>query len=245
MTHTIIFGGSKGLGRVIARQLALRGDSVSVISRSRLLPAQCMNGVSYYLADITDKSSTQDALDTAIKKNGGINYLIFSQRYRGKNDAWDGEIEVSLTSSKRVVESVQDSFVKGSDCGIVFVSSVFGEYIGEGQDIGYHIVKSGINHMARFYAVSLGKKGIRSNAVTPFTFLKEESQQFYFSNKELMGLYEEMVPIGRIGTAEDTANLIMFLCSVDASYVSGQNIYVDGGLSLVWPESLARKLKTI
>jgi NAD(P)-dependent dehydrogenase (short-subunit alcohol dehydrogenase family) len=245
MTHSIVFGGSKGLGRVLARQLAARGDTVSVISRSEPPVAERVEGAHYYSADIADAAATQAALDVAIKQNGALNYLTFCQRYRGKDDSWVGEIEVSLTASKRVIEHVQGSFAKGSDCGIVFVSSVFGDRVGEGQDISYHLGKAGMNHMARFYAVNLGRKGIRTNAVTPFTFLKEESKEFYLKNKELMGLYEEIIPLGRMATSEDSANVITFLCSPAAAFVNGQNIYVDGGLSLVWPETLARKLKSI
>ena len=245
MTHSIVFGGSKGLGRVLARQLAARGDIVSVISRSAPPVAERVDGVLYYCADIADFTATQSALDAAIEQNGALNYLIFCQRYRGKDDSWAGEIEVSLTASKRVIEHVHGSFKKDSDCGIVFVSSVFGDRIGEGQDISYHLGKAGMNHMARFYAVNLGRKGIRTNSVTPFTFLKEESKDFYLNNLELMGLYEEIIPLGRMATSEDSANVITFLCSSGAAFVNGQNIYVDGGLSLVWPETLARKLKSI
>ena len=78
-----------------------------------------------------------------------------------------------------------------------------------------------------------------------FTFLKEDSKEFYLKNKELMQLYAEIIPHGRMATSEDSANVITFLCSPGAAFVNGQNIYVDGGLSLVWPETLARKLKSI
>jgi NAD(P)-dependent dehydrogenase (short-subunit alcohol dehydrogenase family) len=245
MTHSLVFGGSKGLGRTLARQLAARGDGVSVVSRSEPPAGQRVDGVSYFSADISDAGATQAALDAALERNGALDYLVFCQRYRGRENAWAGEIEVSLSASKRAVEYLQDSFAKGSDSGIVFVSSVFGERVGEGQDISYHIAKAGMNQMARYYAVSLGRKGIRTNAVTPFTFLKEESKDFYLNNKELMGLYEEIVPLGRMATSEDSANVIAFLCSPAAAFVNGQNIYVDGGLSLVWPETLARRLKSI
>ena len=245
MTHSIVFGGSKGLGRVLTRQLAARGDHVSVISRSEPPRAERADGACYFAADIADTSATQAALAAAIEQSGALDYLIFCQRYRGKENAWAGELAVSLTASKQVIEYVQDRFAKGGDCGIVFVSSVFGDRIGEGQDISYHIGKAGMNHMARFYAVNLGRKGIRTNAVTPFTFLKEESKKFYLDNKELIGLYEEIIPLGRMATSEDSANVITFLCSPAAGFVNGQNIYVDGGLSLVWPETLARKLKSI
>ena len=245
MTHSIIFGGSKGLGRVLAKQLALRGDSVSVISRSEPPTDQRSQGVSYFAADIADAAATSVALDAAVQQKGAPNYVVFCQRYRGKDDSWSGEINVSLTASKRVVESMQEKFATDFDCGIVFVSSVFGDRIGEGQEISYHIGKAGMSHMARFYAVNLGRKGIRCNTVTPFTFLKDESKSFYLNNKELLGLYEEIVPLGRMATSEDSANVISFLCSPSAAFVNGQNIYVDGGLSLVWPETLARKIKSI
>lgn len=245
MTHSIIIGGSKGLGRVLARQLAARGDAVSVVSRSEPPAAECAEGVSYFQADIADAQATRAALDAAVQKNGGPSYLVFCQRYRGKEDAWAGEIDVSLTASKRVVEYLQDKFAVEGDCAIAFVSSVFGDRVGEGQDLSYHIGKAGMGHMARYYAVNLGRKGIRANTVTPFTFLKEESKSFYLNNKELLGLYEEIVPLGRMPTSEDSANVLTFLCSPSAAFVNGQNIYVDGGLSLVWPETLARKLKSI
>ena len=99
--------------------------------------------------------------------------------------------------------------------------------------------------MSRYFAVNLGRKGIRVNSVTPFTFLKDESKDFYVNNHELMDLYKSIVPLGRMGTAEDSSNLIEFLCSPSAKFINGQNIYVDGGLSLVWPETLARQLKSI
>lgn len=245
MTHSIVFGGSKGLGRVLARQLAGRGDRVSVISRSLISAAEIVDGVSYFSADISNACATEAALNAAIAQNGALDYLVFCQRFREKDNSWAGEFDVSLTASKRVVEYLQDQFSNGSDRGIVFVSSVFGDRVGEGQDISYHIGKAGMNHMVRFYAVNLGRKGIRTNAITPFTFLKEESKDFYLKNTKLLQLYEEIVPLGRMATAEDSSNVISFLCSSAAAFVNGQNIYVDGGLSLVWPESLARKLKSL
>lgn len=245
MTHTVIFGGTKGLGKVLARELSKRGDEVSVFSRAIPSKENKITGCQYYAADFSSVADVLSSLDNAIALSGKINYLIFCQRYRGSSDSWVGEIEVSLSAPKKIIEATQDSFNASGDRAIVFVSSVFGDKVGEGQDLSYHVGKAGINHMARYFAVNLGRKGIRVNSVTPFTFLKDESKDFYINNHELMDLYKSIVPLGRMGAAEDSANLIQFLCSSAAQYISGQNIYVDGGLSLVWPETLARQLKSI
>ena len=122
------------------------------------------------------------------------------------------------------------------------VSSVFSKHVGEGQLASYHVAKAGLDQLMRYCAVSLGAKGIRSNGVTPFTFLKDESKSFYMNNEPLMNLYNSIIPLQRMPTTEDSANTIEFLCSPRAAFLTGQNIVVDGGLSLVWPETLARRL---
>ena len=119
---------------------------------------------------------------------------------------------------------------------------MFGDFVGKGQPVGYHVCKAGLNQLMRYYAVNLGRKGIRVNAVTAFTYLKDESKDFYLGNEDLLGLYERIVPLGRMATAQDCARAAAFLCSPEAGFVNGQNLYVDGGLSLVWPETLARDL---
>jgi NAD(P)-dependent dehydrogenase (short-subunit alcohol dehydrogenase family) len=223
-----------------------KGHKVSVMGRHEP-PKQDrgLSNVKHWIVDLLDDKAAMRVARKVIGTHGPLNYLVFCQRYRGKEDDWTGEMQVSLTATKQIIEALEPRFSPAGDKGIVLVSSVFGERVGEGQALSYHIGKAGINHMARFYAVNLGRKGIRVNAVTPFTFLKDESKDFYLNNKELYALYQEIIPLGRMGTATDSANVVAFLCSPAAAFVNGQNIYVDGGLSLVWPETLARKLKSI
>ena len=241
MIHSVIIGGSKGLGRSVAQKLVERGDRVFVISRS--IPANKIENVNYFAANIEDKDAVNGVLEE-ISQAGKINYLVFSQRYRGSGDSWVGEIDVSITASKLIIEFFQDKF-SADDNAILFVSSVFGEYVGEGQALSYHMGKAGMNTLMRYYAVNLAKNGIRANAVTPFTFIKEESKDFYNSQTELMNLYKDIVPLKRLGTADEISDVVTFLCSYQARYVNGQNLYIDGGLSLVWPESIARSIKRI
>lgn len=246
MVHSLVVGGTKGLGRVVARKLAERGDRVSVLGRSDLpsSDAQAGNLVSFS-ADLSQKELLLPVLDRIINEQGPLNYCIFLQRYRGSGDSWEGEFHTTLTATRNMVDYLVPSFEKQGDKAIMMVSSVFAKHVGKGQSASYHVMKAGLDQLMRYYAVSLGKNNIRSNGITPFTFLKEESKDFYLQNKPLLGLYQEMIPLQRMGTAEDSADAIDFLCSPRASFLTGQNLVIDGGLSLVWPETLARSLKNL
>ncbi|HOW87238.1 MAG TPA: SDR family oxidoreductase [Candidatus Omnitrophota bacterium] len=246
MVHTIVVGGTRGLGREVAKTLGIAGHRISVLGRKEP-PQKDGNilGAQYYQCDLADERSLKKKLDSLVKTQGKPSYIVFCQRYRGQGSDWQGELGVTLTATKTIIETLENKFTRSGDKGIVMVSSVFAERVGDGQPVGYHVCKAGLNQMMRFFAVKLGPKGIRVNAVTPFTFLKEESKEFYLKNKPLHDLYRRMIPLGRMATSEDSAKAVAFLCSSQASFISGQNLYIDGGLSLVWPETLARKIAAL
>ena len=246
MVHSIVIGGTKGLGRVVARLFAARGDIVSVIGRSSVSKADReQDNIKSYSVDIINQEKVDEVLKKTINDHGKLNYCVFLQRYRGSEDAWQGEFETSVTATKNIIDFLTPHFAEQGDKAIAIVSSVFSKHIGAGQPISYHVMKAALEQLMRFYAVNLGEKQIRSNGITPFTFLKEESEKFYLENKNLMELYDTIVPLKRLGTTLDSAKTIEFLCSPGAGFITGQNLIVDGGLSLIWPETLARSLQNI
>lgn len=244
--HTLIVGGTRGIGQALAKTLVKEDHILSVIGRR--LPEQSkrsVKNVHYWILDLLDQKSVSKALTEIINKNGRLNNLIFLQRYRGTRDEWFGEINVSMTATKDIIEKLANKFDDTNGKSIVIVSSLVTRFIVKEQPLSYHVAKACLNQMVLYYAVALGQKGIRVNCVSPSTVLKEESKKFYLKNKKLYDLYKKITPLGRMCTSEDIVNTIAFLCSPKASFITGQNIIVDGGLSLQSHESLARELASL
>ena len=240
--HSVVVGGTRGIGREVTAYLAARGDKVSVLSRSG--PTGKLKGnrrVSYWSVDVRDDGKVESTLRAVVKKGGRIDNLVFLQRHRGDGDDWLDEIHTSLTATKHVVEVLQGTFcrVGGS---IVIVSSINAKFIAPYLPLGYHTVKAALVQMVRYWAVTLGACGIRVNSVSPGTVLKDESKEFFLSNRPLANLYRRIIPLGRLGHASEVATVVGFLCSDQSSFVTGQDIVVDGGVSVQWQESLAREL---
>lgn len=238
--HAVVVGGTRGLGLVVVERLLSRGSDVTVISRSPS-PRHVGNPrVRHIAVDLEVTDSLDGVWTTACDYFGQICYLVLCQRFRGLGDPWEGEIQVGLTASRCLIEGFADHFTSAGDRAIGVVSSVYAQFVGASQPVGYHVVKAGLNEMVRYYASTLGRRGIRVNAIMPLTYMKDESRQFYESNASLMNVYERLVPLRRMGHVEDSANALNFLCSEQASFINGQSLFIDGGVSVVWPEEVAK-----
>ena len=248
--HIIVVGGTRGLGQAVVSTLKKEGYKLSVIARTipknySDLASQDVHDVDYFEANLLKDDSYLDTLLTIIKTRGQINGLIFVQRYRGKDDSWNGDLQVGLNATRKIIDYLKDHFETktSSSHSITIVSSVAGLFANNSQALSYSIAKAGLNSMVKYYSSELGQYGIRVNAVSPIGFVKEESRQYYLDeNKKINQIYEEIIPLKRMCTAQDVANVISLLCDQRASFISGQNIIVDGGLSVRAHETMAFEL---
>lgn len=236
MTHSVVIGGTHGIGRAVVRTFAAEGHQVTAMGRSP--PPDGDRGqdrVSYRAIDVCDP----EAVAVVFASLPAVDNVVFLQRYRGTADGWDAEHETTLTATRRIIEHMAAR--QSPPRSFVLMSSVASVCVAHNQPASYHVAKAGVNQLVRYFAVALGARGIRVNGVAPATTLKEESQDFFLGNAALRELYAKMIPLGRMGTSQDVADVTSFLCSEKAAFVTGQIIVVDGGLTLHCPESLARQ----
>jgi gluconate 5-dehydrogenase len=239
--HFLVVGGTTGTGRVVVRAIAAAGHHITVLGRHEPPEALLGEQVHIDLVDLRDTAGLRDAADRAIARHQTLNHLIFCQRYRDAGDSWQGELETSLTATKTLVEACAPSFRRQRNHALVAIGSSATTFIAPEQAVGYHAAKAALAQMMRFYAEKLGPLGVRANVVSPALLLKDESRQALEADPGLVSLYEAITPLNRLGRPEDVAHLILFLCSSAASFITGQDIAVDGGISLTAQASIARR----
>jgi NAD(P)-dependent dehydrogenase (short-subunit alcohol dehydrogenase family) len=230
MTKTsLIIGGNRGIGLVISNTLKKRGDKVISLSRSKL------NNKNHISVDI----STIEGLQVIKKKfkNKKINNLIFSHRYRGLDSL--EEFKVMVESTNNIIKIFEDKFLKNSS--IVVLGSIATRTIIHDQNANYHYIRGALDTLVKYYACTLGKKKIRVNCIQPTKIFKPENKNFYSKKNNLdRKLVEKITPLKRMGDAQDIADLVDFLTFDKSTFITGVIIPVDGGLSLVSQEQIAK-----
>ena len=226
-SQTLIIGGNRGIGLAINEIMSGRGDTVFTASRSR------GTGGNHFCVNLPGRID--------VDQNFELNYLVFAHRYRGSD--WSEDFDVTIKAVDLIVNQLKDSF--SGDSSIVILGSNAGHFVLAEQTASYHTSRAALEGLARYYAVTLGRKGVRCNVVLPTTIIKQENSHFFTKDNETRKMIERVTPLGRMGTAEDVGNMVGFLCSERASFITGQTFFIDGGLSIVGQESIARDFSSL
>jgi NAD(P)-dependent dehydrogenase (short-subunit alcohol dehydrogenase family) len=231
--HILLVGGTRGLGRHLSELLRTRDVITTVLARQSYLgsaPSQIVQ------CDITVPEQLLDAMEKVKGLGGRLDGVVFCQRYRSGNDNWSGEIATTLTASRMLIDFVSEDL--NDNASLVFVSSVNSNFVSPAVPVSYHVAKAGLVQIARYYACTLGHRGIRANVVSPGTFVKPETKAFYESDNPKAEILRKKTALKRLGTSLDVCNAILFLLGVDSGFITGQEIVVDGGASLFLNESM-------
>ena len=242
MKHFVVVGGSKGIGREFVKKLINENNRVTILSRNPIdINSENINHIPL---DLNDISSFQKRLE----KIKDIDSISFFQKYRPKKEDCfnlNDEMNISVNATKKIIDLLEDKFYKTGLKSIVIIGSIASSFVALEQPANYHISKSALLGLLNFYAVHCGNLGIRVNMVSPSTVIKDENREFYKNNKELYTLYTTLSPLKSIVKSKDVANLVYYLSGENSQFITGQNITIDGGISLQWQESMARNISNM
>ena len=236
----LVTGGGRGIGAATAERFARDGAKV-VISDMDLDEAQLVARPIQGLAiacDVTDREQVNGMVARTVGELGRLDVLVCSAGiirdnllFKMTDEDWDAVIDTHLKGSFLCARAAQRPMVDQKYGKMVFLSST--SALGNRGQANYSAAKAGLQGMARTLAIELGPFNINVNTVAP-GFVETRKTR---ATAERMGVdfdafkigAASQIPLGRIGQPEDIASVIAFLCSDEASFVSGQTVYVRGG----------------
>ena len=239
--RAIVTGGASGIGAAAVEGLVAEGARVAVLDinaeRGAAIAQRLGERVGFFQADVAEPDTLHPALDTMIGWLGGVDVLFnnagigrFGTATEIDASVWDFMIAVNLSSVFHVARRCLPHLRQAGGGAIVNTASVCGLF-GDYAQTAYNAAKGGVVNFTRSLALDYANDGIRVNAVCPGVI--GDTGQTKHMDKMPGGVqpWFDHIPLGRFGRAAEVAKLMLFLGSDDASYISGQAIAIDGGLS--------------
>lgn len=246
----IVTGGGGGIGEAIVRGLGARGVKIVAVGRNstKLEKLAASVGSSFALStiaiDITAADATKAIVDHAIATFGRLDILVnnagsfnFGPVHSTTDEMLNEVLAVSMAAPFLLCREALAHLGKGAS--VVFIGSTWGIYGTPGGG-AYSVVKSGLIGLTQTMAAEYGRRGIRTNYVAP-TVVRTEMTDAFWDSDFFQRTNQELTPLDRDCTVEDIANSVVFLCSDEGSFINGQTIAVDGGISTtryVAPEAI-------
>ena len=237
----LVTGGSRGIGRAVAIELAKEGATVAINYAGNKAAAEEVQSIITQMggkamiiqADVSDEKSAVQMVEEVIAQLGGIDILVNNAGItrdglfiRMKEEDWNAVINTNLTGIFNCTKVAAKYMMKKRSGRIINMSSVSG-IMGNAGQTNYAAAKAGVIGFTKSLAREMASRGITVNAVAPgfiatdmTAAMPEKAQEHVLTS----------IPLGKMGKPEDIANAVLFLASDKASYITGQVIHVDGGM---------------
>ena len=235
----LVTGGSRGIGRAIGSAFAARGAKVSLMdidgSAADEAIAACGGPEKscFVQGDVSDPESATQAVAAAVAFGGGLDVLVNNAGItrdqllmRMKDADWDQVMNVNLKGTYLMTKAATRRLMKSPRGRLINISSVVG-IMGNAGQTNYAASKAGVLGFTRSVARELAARGVTANAVAPGFIQTDMTADLPEGAAEEL---QSRIPLGRLGTVEDVAEVVVFLASAEAAYVTGQVIPVDGGM---------------
>ncbi len=236
----MVTGASRGIGRAVALALAGEGATVCGTATSkagadditRMLAEHQAAGGGFCL-DVTDGDAVTTVLRELESRFGAPSILVNNAgitrdnlMLRMKEGEWDDVLGTNLTGVYRVTKGVIKGMMKARHGRIISISSVVAR-LGNAGQVNYCAAKSGVEGMTRALARELAPRGITVNAIAPGFIETDMTRELSAEHRETL---KGQIPLGRLGSAEDVAEAVVFLASRAGAYITGETLHVNGGM---------------
>lgn len=239
----LVTGGSTGIGKAAALAFVARGDRLIIADQDQvrgkaLVSEICRNGgeAAFIATDVSRTSEVRRMIDTTLQRYGRLDYAFNNAGIEGEQGDtadcseanFDQVIAVNLRGAFLCTKYALDPMLKQGKGVIVNMASVAGLVGFEGFP-AYCAAKGGIVQLTKAAALEYAKRGIRINAICPSMIQTEMIDRLTHKDPVVAEKYAQMQPMGRTGTPEEVAALVLWLCSEASTFVTGQALAVDGG----------------
>ncbi len=239
--NILITGASGGIGTSLSKafsstnaNLFLLGSSDEKISMLREeLP--CKENIRFFAVDLSQRENVNDFCDSIIGEFGGISVVINNAGItkdnifmRMSDSAWDKVFAINLDASMALCRKFIRGMVKNKWGRIINISSVVASTGNPGQS-NYVASKGALNGLTKSLAIEVATRGVTVNCISPGFIDTAMTAKLTDDQKSKI---IEKIPMGRMGTGRDISSLVLFLASNESSYITGQNIHVNGGMFL-------------
>lgn len=244
-----VVGGAGYLGQSVVRYLLESGANVLCLDigeKSQDLKKKIKSSrLMCDTLDINDVANLQTYVDGTIQLRGnpyGLVNLTFSSTSKNIDDLTEKEFidanQTNLVSTFFLAKKIGDAMTERKEGSIVLLSSIYGHVSPNPElyfppmhpnPIEYGVGKAGIVQITKYLAVHWAKKGIRCNCISPGPFTGTNLQE---KAPEFIHRLEEKIPMGRVGKPEEVAGVVLFLLSKASGFMTGQNLFVDGGWTI-------------
>ncbi|GAB6066360.1 3-oxoacyl-[acyl-carrier-protein] reductase [Aquifex pyrophilus] len=238
---SLVTGSTRGIGRAIAEKLASAGSNVIITGRDQNKAQEVAKEIKDKFSvetlglsmDVGSPESVKNAFEEINKTFGGVDILVNNAGItrdklfmRMSLEDWEEVIRTNLTGAFLVTLQAIKKMVKQRWGRIINISSVVG-FIGNAGQTNYASTKAGLIGFTKSLAKELAPRNVLVNAVAP-GFI--ETDMTAVLSEDIKKKYKEQIPLGRFGSPEEVANVVLFLCSDLASYITGETIHVNGGM---------------
>ncbi len=236
----LVTGGSQGLGKAIALKLAENGADIAIAYVGPNEPAEETRGeiealgrrARLYVCDVRNEAAVNETVSAVKKDLGQIDILVNNAGVTRdtlmvgmKDEDYDMVLDINLKGAFHMIRACYRDFMRKRYGKIINISSIAG-LVGNAGQVNYAASKAGLIGMSKSVAKELGSRGVCCNCIAPGFIKTDMTKDIKEDNPLLI-----QVPMKRMGSPEDVANVALFLASPESDYITGETIRVDGGLA--------------